>query len=90
MSHKDYVLVENCLCGASLYRFLVEVNWWCVRFRDDDSHEDLDDQDIHKIMIETQSPSAMKRHNCTGNHIKRSKLTSLQRSSIMGCTTTNR
>ncbi|XP_031554953.1 la-related protein 1B-like [Actinia tenebrosa] len=41
---------------------------------DDDSDDDLDDQDIHKIMILTQTPPP-KKHDRTGDFVPRSKLT---------------
>ncbi|XP_048589587.1 la-related protein 1B isoform X2 [Nematostella vectensis] len=44
-------------------------NYW-----DDDSDDDLDDQDIHKIMIVTQTPPP-KKHDRTGDFVPRSKMT---------------
>ena len=41
----------------------------------EDSDDDLDDLDVHKIMIVTQTPPAIKKHDRTGNFIKRAKMT---------------
>ena len=43
--------------------------------RDDDSDDEIDDQDIHKIMIVTQTPPAVKKHDRTGNFVTRVKMT---------------
>lgn len=43
--------------------------------RDDDSDDEIDDQDIHKIMIVTQTPPPIKKHDRTGNYVTRVKMT---------------
>ena len=43
--------------------------------RDDDSDDEIDDQDIHKIMIVTQTPPPVKKHDRTGNYVTRVKMT---------------
>ena len=48
---------------------------WFLCGRDDDSDDELDDRDIHKIMIVTQTPPPLKKHDRTGNYMKRAKIT---------------
>ena len=43
--------------------------------RDDDSDDEIDDQDIHKIMIVTQTPPPVKKHDRTGSYVTRVKMT---------------
>lgn len=43
--------------------------------RDDDSDDEIDDQDIHKIMIVTQTPPPIKKHDRTGSYVTRVKMT---------------
>ena len=43
--------------------------------RDDDSDDEIDDQDIHKIMIVTQTPPPVKKHDRTGSFVTRVKMT---------------
>ncbi|XP_069834692.1 la-related protein 1B [Dendropsophus ebraccatus] len=46
---------------------------------DDDSDYEIDDQDINKILIVTQTPPHLKKHpggDRTGNHVSRAKMTS--------------
>lgn len=45
---------------------------------DDDSDYELDDQDVNKILIVTQTPPSLRKHpggDRTGNHESRAKLT---------------
>lgn len=45
----------------------------------DDSDDELDDSDINKILIVTQTPPYMRKHpggDRTGNHVSRAKITS--------------
>lgn len=45
-------------------------------FSSDDSDDDLDDYDVGNIMIVTQTPPpANKKHDRTGNFVKRARLT---------------
>lgn len=43
--------------------------------RDDDSDDEIDDQDVHKIMIVTQTPPSVKKYDRTGNFVTRVKMT---------------
>ncbi|XP_064507568.1 la-related protein 1B isoform X2 [Pseudopipra pipra] len=46
---------------------------------DSDSDYEIDDQDVNKILIVTQTPPYLKKHPCgdnTGNHVCRAKITS--------------
>lgn len=46
---------------------------------DDDSDYEIDDQDVNKILIVTQTPPHLKKHpggDRTGNHVSRAKITS--------------
>ncbi|XP_040274371.1 la-related protein 1B [Bufo bufo] len=46
---------------------------------DDDSDYEIDDKDVNKILIVTQTPPSMKKHpggDRTGNHVSRAKMTS--------------
>ncbi|CAN2388848.1 La ribonucleoprotein domain family member [Pristimantis euphronides] len=46
---------------------------------DDDSDYEIDDQDVNKILIVTQTPPHLKKHpggDRTGNHVSRAKMTS--------------
>ncbi|PFX22670.1 la-related protein 1B-like isoform X1 [Stylophora pistillata] len=47
----------------------------CSSDWDDDSDDEIDDQDIHKIMIVTQTPPPVKKHDRTGNYVTRVKMT---------------
>lgn len=47
----------------------------CSSDWDDDSDDEIDDQDIHKIMIVTQTPPPIKKHDRTGNYVTRVKMT---------------
>ncbi len=45
---------------------------------DDDSDDELDDQDVNKILIVTQTPPHLRKHpggDRTGNHVSRAKIT---------------
>lgn len=45
---------------------------------DDDSDDELDDRDVNKILIVTQTPPHLRKHpggNRTGNHVSRAKIT---------------
>ena len=47
--------------------------------RSDTSEDEMDDQDVQKLLIVTQTPPAFKKHpqgDRTGNYMSRSKLTS--------------
>ncbi|KAJ7327761.1 La ribonucleoprotein domain member 1B [Desmophyllum pertusum] len=47
----------------------------CSSDWDDDSDDEIDDQDIHKIMIVTQTPPPVKKHDRTGSYVTRVKMT---------------
>ena len=50
-------------------------DWFIFVLRDDDSDDEIDDQDIHKIMIVTQTPPPVKKHDRTGSFVTRVKMT---------------
>ena len=54
------------LKNSSFYKFVI---------RDDDSDDEIDDQDVHKIMIVTQTPPSVKKYDRTGNFVTRVKMT---------------
>lgn len=47
----------------------------CSSDWDDDSDDEIDDQDVHKIMIVTQTPPSVKKYDRTGNFVTRVKMT---------------
>lgn len=47
----------------------------CYPIRSDDSDYELDDYEISKIVIVTQTPPPPKKHDRTGNYINRTKMT---------------
>ena len=66
---------RSCLSVTSWSLRVIIKELFIFFIRDDDSDDEIDDQDIHKIMIVTQTPPPIKKHDRTGNYVTRVKMT---------------
>ena len=57
------------------YYLTINVVWVTFCFRSDDSDDELDDYEISKIVIVTQTPPPPKKYDRTGNFTNRTKMT---------------
>ena len=69
------IIGRSCLSVTSWSLRVVIKELFIFFIRDDDSDDEIDDQDIHKIMIVTQTPPPIKKHDRTGNYVTRVKMT---------------
>ena len=73
-THNNKQVKLNAPCSSKCFDSLYAEPFHFI-FRDDDSDDEIDDQDIHKIMIVTQTPPPIKKHDRTGNYVTRVKMT---------------
>ena len=69
------IIGRSCLSVTSWSLRVIIKELFIFFIRDDDSDDEIDDQDIHKIMIVTQTPPPIKKHDRTGNYVTRVKMT---------------
>lgn len=69
------IIGRSCLSVISWSLRVIIKELFIFFIRDDDSDDEIDDQDIHKIMIVTQTPPPIKKHDRTGNYVTRVKMT---------------